>query len=205
MAKLLERIVLEQINDHLSANNLLPLFQSAYWPQHSTESALLPITSDLLNASDRGEISALVLLYLSAAFDTIDHDIQLNRLHNTFGIGDTALSFFRTYLQNRFQSVVTNNTHSSPVKLTCGVPQGSVLGPILFTLHTQPFATVIEHHNLHHHSFADDTEPYDSATPENIDSLLNSITECFSDIKNWMTENKLLLNSDKTEAMLTGT
>lgn len=205
LSKLLERIVLEQLNEHLSLNVLMPDYQSAYRPHHSTETALLRITSDLLNATDDGEVSALVLLDLSAAFDTLDHRILINRLCYTFGIRDSSLRWFQSYLQNRFQTVVVDQHSAEPASLSCGVPQGSVLGPVLFTLYTQPLTLVIERHNLNYHSFADDTQLYNSSKPDNIDNLLSSISDCFCDLKDWLTENKLKLNSDKTEALLTGT
>ena len=112
-------------------NNLWHTFQSAYCPKHSTETALLRVFNDLLTASDPGSISVLTLLGLSAAFDTIDHSILLTRLESTFSIRDLALSFFRSYLQDRTQVVTVNEIKPSPSLLTCGVPQGSVLGPIL--------------------------------------------------------------------------
>ena len=205
LSKLLERIILEQLNVHLSLNSLMPVFQSAYRPNHSTETALLRITTDLLNAADRGLVSALVLLDLSAAFDTIDHHLLIDRLSFTFGIHDIALSWFKSYLDGRSQTVTTESLSSQPVTVRYGVPQGSVLGPVLFTLYTQPLSFVIERHNLNFHFFADDTQLLNSAKPEDIDELLASISCCFLDIKNWMTENKLKLNSDKTEALLVGT
>jgi hypothetical protein len=205
LSKLLERIVLEQLSAHLSLNSLMPVYQSAYRPHHSTETALLRITTDLLKATDDGLVSALVLLDLSAAFDTIDHQLLVDRLSSTFGIHDTALSWFQNYLQDRSQTVTTDSLSSQPVHVRFGVPQGSVLGPVLFTLYTQPLSSVIERHGLNYNSFADDTQLQNSAKPEDVDQLLASISTCFIDIKNWMTENKLKLNSDKTEALLVGT
>ncbi|XP_070180609.1 ral GTPase-activating protein subunit alpha-1-like isoform X3 [Littorina saxatilis] len=136
LSKLLERIILEQLSSHLSRNSLMPVYQSAYRPHHSTETALLRITTDLLNATDSGLVSALVLLDLSAAFNTIDHQLLVDRLSSTFGIHDTALSWFRNYLQNCSQTVTTDSFSSQPVPVRFGIPQGSVLGPVLFTLVT---------------------------------------------------------------------
>ena len=205
LSKLLEKVVLNQLNAHLSANNLLNPFQSAYRQFHSTETALLHILNDLLLATDSGKVSLLTLLDLSSAFDTIDHTILLKRLHHTFGISDVALSWFTSYLSDRKQTVLINNTHSKPTLLTCGVPQGSVLGPVLFTLYTSPLSSIIKSHSIKHHSYADDTQLQDSDSPDNVHTLLTRTSDCYSHIKNWMTNNKLQLNDDKTEAILIST
>jgi uncharacterized FAD-dependent dehydrogenase len=102
----------------------------------------------------------LVLLDLSAAFDTIDHDILLSRLKYNFGINNTALKWFKTYLQGRTQSVSIDSSQSSPSFLHYGVPQGSILGPILFTLYTTSLAKVIEKLDIKYHLYADDTQLY---------------------------------------------
>ena len=120
-------VVINQLNLHLSSNNLLFPFQSAYRQHHSTETALLHILNDLLLSTDSGNISLLTLLDLSAAFDTIDHSILLERLQHSFGITNSAHSWFLSYLSNRQQSVVVDGFFSDPVRLTYGVPQGSVL------------------------------------------------------------------------------
>ena len=100
ISEMLEKVVLSQILQYINCNKLLSDFQSAYRPHHSNETAFLKVTNDLLSAMDDGKISVLVLLDLSAAFDTIDHDILLHRLHNVFGFGDTVLSWFQSYLEN---------------------------------------------------------------------------------------------------------
>ena len=205
MSKLIEKVVLLQLNDHLLSNDLYDSYQSAYRASRSTETALIRIINDLLLASDSGQVSLLTLLDLSAAFDTIDHSILLTRLHDSFGISNTALSWFQSYLTGRTQIVSVNGILSSPATLDCGVPQGSVLGPVLFSLYTTPLADIISKHSINHHLYADDTQLYTSDTPENIGSLFRITSDCFTDIQNWMTKNKLQLNGGKTEAMLVGT
>ena len=138
LSKVLERVVLTQLMTHLETRNLHEPFQSAYRKCHSTETALLRVVNDLLQASDDGYVSILSLLDLSAAFDTIDHVILSQRLSSTFGCTGTVLGWFESYLSNRTQSVFVNDIQSAPSNLKYGVPQGSVLGPILFTMYTQP-------------------------------------------------------------------
>ena len=136
VSKLLERVVLQQLVQHLNANNLLDPFQSAYRHGHSCETALLRVLNDVLCSTDRGDLSLLVLLDLSAAFDVIDHELLLSRLQNEMGITGTALRWFSSYLVDRTQHVVVKQASSQSTLLNCGVPQGSVLGPILFSIYT---------------------------------------------------------------------
>ena len=138
MPNILEKLVVSQVMFQLNRHNLYSSFQSAYRPGHSTETALLKVVNDLLLAMDEGKLSVLVLLDISAAFDTFDYDILLHRLQHVFSIQGTVLSWFRSYLIKRFQIVSTQGTYSDQIELCCGVPQGSVLGPILFILYTQP-------------------------------------------------------------------
>ncbi len=124
---------------------------------HSTETALVKITNDLLLASDQGCISLLVLLDLSAAFDTIDHDILMDRLQNYTGIQGQALRWFRSYLSDRYHFVYLNGEASqlSPVKY--GVPQGSVRGPLLFSLYMLPLGYIIRKYRISFHCYDDTT------------------------------------------------
>ena len=116
--------------------------------------------NDLLRAIDDGSGVFLVLLDLSAAFDTIDHDILLNRLKSSIGLSDKSLSWFNSYLKDRFQSIVIDGVTSEPVNLKYGVPQGSVLGPILFTIYTCPIGEIARKYNVEIHIYADDTQLY---------------------------------------------
>ncbi len=203
MSIFFENVVSAQLCSFLQTNDIYEEFQSGFRPRHSTETALVKITNDLLLASDQGCISLLVLLDLSAAFDTIDHDILIDRLQNYTGIQGQALRWFRSYLSDRCHFVYLNGESSqlSPVKY--GVPQGSVLGPRLFSIYMLPLGNIIRKYVISFHCYADDTQLYISTIPDKT-SKLSKLTECVKNIKDWMTNNFLLLNSDKTEILLIG-
>ena len=149
----------------------------------------------------------LVLLDLSAAFDTIDHDLLLNRLSHSIGIKGTVLQWFESYLKSRHQQVSIGGEHSSRAEIKCGVPQGSVLGPVLFTLYMSPLGEIIKRHNLSFHIYADDTQLYIMFKPtmENLVLSVSTLQMCIKEIQDWMLANKLKLNDDKSEVMLLGT
>ena len=205
ISKILEKVVASRIQSHLSSNSLSSSFQSAYRIFHSTETTLLKIHNDLILAMDRGEVTSLILLDLSAAFDTVDHSILLTRLQNWFGLDGLSLDWFSSYLSLRSQAVSINDFISAFSTLSCGVPQGSVLGPLLFTLYTTPLGSVISKNSLKYHLYADDTQLYISFTPTNSALSLETLTTTFNDILSWMNLNKLLLNPSKTEFLLIGT
>ena len=160
------------------------------------------VLNDILSALDDDKVSVLLLLDLSAAFDTIDHQILLSRLHSIFGIHSTALQWFQSYLSNRHQSISVKASSSPPSQLAYGVPQGSVLGPVLFVLYTTPLSDVIDKHSVNHQLFADDTQLQKSAPLHAVDNLTNELQACTDDIRTWMTDTQLKLNDDKTEALL---
>ena len=133
ISKLTESAVVKQLQHHINMNNLFPSLQSSYRKFHSTESALFKVKNDILLNMNRQHVTLLVPLDLSAAFDTIDHGISLERLRSEFGVRDTALSWFASYLSGRTQQVSIDGTLSTKFDyLECGVPQGSCLGPLLF-------------------------------------------------------------------------
>ena len=157
---------MKQLQKHLSDNKLLETNQSAYRKDHSTETAVLSVLNGLLEKADERQVSLMALLDLSAAFDTLDHSILLKRLDVTFGIRGTVYKWFLSYLSDRQQSVLINSVLSDPRPLLYGVPQGSVLGPVLFTLYSQPLSDVIIFHGCDFHKYADDTQLSYASSPE---------------------------------------
>ena len=166
LSKILEKIVAKRLNAHLCAfrqyieHLLSNHVQSAYKRFHSTETALLKIHNDIICNMDNGKVTALTLLDLSAAFDTIDHATLLERLYGHLGISGTDLQWFKAYISNRQQRVHIDGSLSCPQDLNFGVPQGSVFGPSLFCLYTTSISKIITTHDVSHHMYADDTQVY---------------------------------------------
>jgi Reverse transcriptase (RNA-dependent DNA polymerase) len=201
ISKLLERLVCHQLVQYLSSNGLLPDLQSAYIPHRSTETAILRILSDILLALDSGNLAILALLDLSAAFDSVDHDTLLTRLRLSYGLTGAVLNWFKSYLTGRTQSVRCSSSHSSYLPVLFGVPQGSVLGPILFLLYVADLLSVIRRHQLIPHSYADDTQIYGFCTPSETSDLAKRLSSCSDEIARWMNSNRLQLNTSKTEVL----
>ena len=179
-----------------STHNLYNTCQSAYRSDHSTETALLKVVNDLFLSLRKHNISELALHNVSSAFDTIYHSIHVHLLHTEFGFTDTVFQWLSSYLTDRTHYVSLTNHCSAFAPVHSGVPQGSVYGPILFTMYTKPLSAIIDSHSITHHSFADDLQLQMSA-PLIKYELLHSIQSCISDVKPWVTANMLKLN-DKT-------
>ena len=168
-SKLLEKVIAARLAEHLTMYDLEEPFQSAYRPHHSMESAIIRVQSDILQAMDCQRVVVLVMLDLSAAFDTIDHQVLLQRLSGDAGVSGTALRWFQSYLADRTQSITIHNARSRPRISRFGVPQGSVLGPRLFSIYTVPLGSIIEKHGLKRHFYADDTQVYFAVDPRQAD------------------------------------
>ena len=176
--------------------------QSAYKPHHNTESALIKIKNDLLEGVDKHSAMLLVLLDLSAAFDTVNHDLLLSFLENNIGIQGSALALLRSYLTHRSQKVCVNGVFSELSELLFGVPQGSVLGPLKFCIYTLPLGEIIRYHNLGFHIYADDIQLYTHCDIKNPEADLQRMRSCISDLRTWMIKNKLMINDEKTEFLV---
>jgi len=203
LSKILEKLALSRLRQHIVSSENFCQYQSAYRAAHSTETALLRVVNDLIMAACNKSPSVLIALDISAAFDTIDHDILCQRADSVFGIRDTALVWLRSFVSGRSNYVCVNNGRSPVTQCSSGVPQGSVLGPILFALFTAPVAKIINHHGLQYHMYADDTMLYTALHPDHID--LAVIQQCTNDIHRWYAENGMLLNPTKSEAIAVGT
>ena len=199
ISKIIERLYLARLLPHVAATGRLNPLQSAYRKAHSTETALLKIMDDLYRIVDDRKSAVLIGLDLSAAFDTIEHDILIERLRTVFGINGSALRWIETYLVEREQYVVAGGERSKRVRCTFGVPQGSVLGPFLFSVYVSPIAEVIASHGVQFHQYADDTQLYVAVKS---DADVKKLEECTIAVRDWFTRNGMLLNPDKSEVLL---
>ena len=187
--------------------------QSAYQEYHSTETTLINVVWHL-KMMDNQEVTCLVLLDLSAAFDMVDHGILLNMLNNRFGIQGTALKWIESYLTRRIQRVVIGDlgtdlsSCSELVTLTYDIPQGSVLGPIMFTLYMVPLGKICRNHDITYQLYADDQQMYISFK-QNIkcahEHNIQWLEDCIAEVRSWMCINLLMLNDNKTKFIVFGT
>ena len=191
LPKITERAMLDQLVLFLEEVGVVPRYQSAYGKLHSTETALCKIHDDLMSNTCHGKSSLLLLLDLSAAFDTVDHQLLLSGFSDC-GVESTALSLLESYLENREQCVAIGESRSEPTTFQYGVPQGSVLGPVLFTVYTGTLAFLLEAHGVSYHFFADDTQLY--IRVEGIVEAKHRLSSLLSDLKIWMARRKLKLN-----------
>jgi len=162
---------------------------------------VLSVLPDILLALDSGDIAVLTLLDLSAAFDSVDHGTLLQRLQTSYGLGGPVLDWFTSYLSNRTQYVRLPTTRSAESAVLYGVPQGSVLGPILFLLYTADLLQLIRRHHLYPHAYADDTQIYGSCNPSEAGMLQQQLSTCVDEVAHWMMSNRLQLNHSKTKVL----
>ena len=201
-SKILEKILGSQMQKYLNGANLINKFQSAYTPNYSCTTVLLDITDFIFNSFDKGELVVLVLLDYSKAFDCANHDLILAKA-KALGFMDSALDLLKSYLSGRQQKIKLENDESEWVCLTNGVPQGSILGPLLFTILLTDIKDVIVHSN--HHCYADDTQVFVSCKPSDIEISLHQINIDLENIARYSEKNSLDLNAGKSKYIIFGT
>ena len=198
VSKIIEKVVAVRFSKHSSDNDLYEQMQSAYRPSHSTETALLRVRNDLLCILDERNAAILVLLDLSAAFDTIDHTIMLTRLRDRFG--------FESYLVNRSQRIQMHGKIPAERPVVFGVPQGPALGPLMYICSTAPLGDIARRRGINVHLYADDTQLYLAFSPHSEEDTIQAvmrIQDCVAELQDWMNINKLKFNATKTEIIVT--
>ena len=196
-SKLLERLVYNRLISHINDNKLLYEFQFGFQKGKSTHLAIMMLVNKITEALDQGESVVGMFLDFSKAFDTVDHNVLLQKM-DKYGICDVELQWFKDYLSNRTQYVTYNNYKSSHAKIHCGVPQGSILGPILFLLYINDLTSVSEY--CFSVLFADDTNMF--ITGKDMDVLCHQLNEDLRNVQEWLQCNKLFLNVLKTHYMV---
>ena len=201
-SKLIEKCVLDQLVKHLEKNDLFGSFQSAYRKFHSCETAIAKISNDILTSLDNNEAEFLIFLDLSSAFDTVDHSMLLEKLHKDFYISGTVLSWLKSYLSDRTYSVKIGIHISNGVIALYGVPQGSILGPILFLLYIAEIENIAKMYGFKIHMYADDMQLYISFQRIGVLENMGHIEHCLRHIKHWMSKNFLKINESKTKLLM---
>ena len=205
VGKLIERVVLKRLNDHLKENNLNIPEQSGYKTTFSTETLLVRVVNDLLIASSESKATVVLLLDLSAAFDTVDHSKLLTILKKELGITGIAWEWFKSFLTGRCQKIKVANEESYEVIIKFGVPQGSVLGPVLFNIYIRSLYSTAHAQRFCIHGYADDHQLYKSFDPKQEHTVLvHDVPQCFHEINSWMKAHYLQLNPGKTEILVVG-
>ena len=203
ISKLVETVVSIRLSGHMTLNNLHSKYQHAYKKFHGTETLLLKVVNDILIGFDGNSATVLLLIDLSAAFDTVDIDKLLNILENDIGIKGTALLLFKSFLTGRTQCVKIENILSDTIPVLFGVPQGSVLGPILFNIYISSLSLLIKNFGFNTSGYADDNNAYQSfALTFQYHVISTQLPNLLTQIHQWMNLYFLKLNPEKTEIIM---
>ena len=195
--KIFERAV---VYEYLQKNRLLSVNQSGFRPLHSTATCLTDVTNTLLHNIDKGLLTGMVFLDLSKAFDTLDHEHLLQKL-SRFGFTSSSVQWFNAYLSNRTQSIVVDGILSETQPVVRGVPQGSILGPLLFIMYINDLPAIAKHCSIQ--LYADDTLLYFGS--KCVDTIETKLSEDLEQMISWLSSNYLFLNYKKSKIMLIGT
>ena len=208
ISKILECLALKRLFPHISLSPSFSPLQSVYRKFHSTETALLKLTNDILDSIDHGKISILAALDMSAAFDTLDHATLLE-LEHTFDLSGCVISWIHSYLPERSSHVKVDTSSSPRTPSPTGVPQGSVLGPFLFVLFISPISSVIQpssellnkNMTVSFHQYADDTQLHTGTNSSTLATQIATLESCTVRVNDWFLQNGLHLNPSKSEAI----
>jgi hypothetical protein len=204
MSKVLEKVVFEQILAHINAHSIIDPFQSGFRRLHSTASALLRVSEDMRMALFKKRVVLCVFLDFSKAFDTVNHGLLINKLRQ-LNLSEAVLAWFESYLSGRSHAVKSaDGTRSKWNNLNCGVPQGSILGPLLYTLYTFDIGRILKH-RCKYHIYADDVQLYIECDVSELNTAINIMNLILEDVFKWSDKHGLKLNPTKTQAMLIAT
>jgi hypothetical protein len=201
LSKAFEKLIYDQVSNFLKDNNILNEFQSGFRHRHSTTTALVKITDDIRKSMDNKELSLLVLLDFSKAFDSIDKDILAAKLKG-IGFSSSTINWTTSYLSDRKQMVVTNDMCSQWAQVSRGVPQGSILGPLLFSLYINDCSSVIK--SCNYHLYADDLQIYLHSNVESLRDNIKCINNDLDNLNTWSNHNFLNINPSKSQAIVIG-
>lgn len=200
LSKGLERLIADQVQNHLTCNRLMTIWQSGFRSNRSTLTPLLDVSETLRTSLDKGDMGILILLDFSKAFDTVNHDILLHKLATDFKFSTSARSLFRTYLQGRSQYVEQTSDVSLAIPTWRGVPQGSVLGPLLFSIYVNDLPSVVR--NAKCHLYADDVQLVATGHILSGHTVISQINDDLNRVHSWALKNELLINPSKSTSML---
>jgi len=189
---------------YLDKNDLLPTFQSGFRKGHSTETLLIRLLSEIYGAIDRSQVNLLALFDVSAAFDTVDHDVLLQRLSISFGLSGNILDWLTSYLQDCSFMVAHGSTRSLWVPAPVGLPQGSVLGPLLYIIYTADLGSILAAASVLGQSYADDLQAYIHCLATQADAAVGTMSRAMETLQSWMSSNRLRLNPTKTQLIWLG-
>jgi len=198
ISKVLERVVYNQIYEYIQINDLFYDLQSGFRKSYSTDTCLLNLTDHIKDEIDKGNLCGMVMLDLQKAFDTVNHDILLIKL-KALGFRNDVVQWMNSYLTGREQMVIVSGTKSDTAKITCGVPQGSILGPLLFLLYVNDMNAAVDCRLL---LYADDSALLISG--KDVANIESKLSEELRNVSNWLVDNKLSLHLGKTESILFG-
>ena len=201
LSKIFEKIVLQQLLEHIESHNIYKDTLTGFRKSYSTGNALLKLRDDIKKSMNAREITIVVLVDFSKAFDTIAHDVLISKMHKQ-GFSKSFLKWTMSYLSNRRQFVQIDANKSTELPTSFGVPQGSILGPIFFNLYVNDLPDFFTSNSV---QYADDTTLYESGKPTNVPLITDEINATLNSLHNWSIPNSLATNCLKTKYMICGT